>query len=869
MFSLSFLAVCLTLAQQPVIFTNARIHPVDRPVIERGTLLVRGGKIAALGPVGSMAIPADARVIDCEGKVIIPGLVDTHSHLGIFSRPGITANSDGNEGSGPIQPSLRAMDAVTPDDPGIRMALAGGLTTVNIMPGSGNAIGGQTVYVKLRGNTIEEMRVEAQGVEGGLKMANGENPKNFNFTRNKTAPATRMKTHALQREQFLKAREYQAKWADHEKKKAENPKATPPDRDLAMEPLVEVLERKRTVHFHCHRADDLMSALRLAREFNFEIVLQHASEGHRVAEELAALKANVSLTLLEAPGGKAEVVQLIEENAAALVKAGVRVAINTDDPVTESRFYLRTGAIAVRGGLTEAEALRALTLNPAIMLHLDHRLGSLTPGKDADFALLSGSPFSIYTQVLETWIEGVPRFQRDRAEDARHQAGGYALATSDKRWPGVTAPAAPPSVVTAPMVAGPAKGPLPARFAVRAGRLFNGKSFIINAVVVVNQGKIEAVGPASQVPVPPGIPVITAAEVTPGLIDAHGCGGISGGLNVPADQDQDEGTDPNQAEIRVLDAFNPDDGLLEFLRRQGVTVVHTTPGRKNAIAGQSAIFRTHGRTAEGMLLRSPAMLVVNLGESAKEAYSGKITTRMGVAALLRQALQQGKTQAEKPVDKDKPAPANPKTDALAAAASGKLPVLIAAHRADDIMTALRLRKEFGLDLKLALGTEAYLVLDEVKAAGVPVFLHPPMQRLAASMETIHSFSGSPRVLRLAGIPFALGSAFEGYVPKIRNVRSEAAMAAAQGLSREDALASVTHEAAKLLGISAERGAITPGRMADLVLYNGDPLESSTHVTHTLLEGRQVYSRAEYLELPLNRRGLSLSGSGGAGCCLGW
>ncbi|MCY2938871.1 MAG: hypothetical protein NTV55_11015 [Planctomycetota bacterium] len=227
MFSLSFLAVCLTLAQQPVIFTNARIHPVDRPVIERGTLLVRGGKIAALGPVGSMAIPADARVIDCEGKVIIPGLVDTHSHLGIFSRPGITANSDGNEGSGPIQPSLRAMDAVTPDDPGIRMALAGGLTTVNIMPGSGNAIGGQTVYVKLRGNTIEEMRVEAQGVEGGLKMANGENPKNFNFTRNKTAPATRMKTHALQREQFLKASEYQAKWADHEKKESRKPQGHP------------------------------------------------------------------------------------------------------------------------------------------------------------------------------------------------------------------------------------------------------------------------------------------------------------------------------------------------------------------------------------------------------------------------------------------------------------------------------------------------------------------------------------------------------------------------------------------------------------------------------------------------------------------
>jgi len=196
-------------------------------------------------------------------------------------------------------------------------------------------------------------------------------------------------------------------------------------------------------------------------------------------------------------------------------------------------------------------------------------------------------------------------------------------------------------------------------------------------------------------------------------------------------------------------------------------------------------------------------------------------------------------------------------------------VLIAAHRADDILTALRLKKEFKLDLKLALGTEAYLVLDPIKAAGVPVFLHPPMQRLASSMETMHSYTGSAMVLKKAGIPFALGSAFEGYVPKVRNVRSEAAMAASYGLSREDALASITFGAAKLLGIEATRGAIAPGRPADLVLFDGDPLESFTHVTHTVLDGRVVYSRAEYLQLPLNRRGLQLSGGVGGGCCLGW
>ena len=265
------LLALLGMAAPPIVLTGATVHPVDGPTIPKGVVVVRDGKIVSVGAVGTVAIPKGADIRDLTGLTLIPGLVDTHSHLGLFSRPGVSANSDGNEGSGPIQPALRALDAVSPDDPGIRMALSGGLTTANIMPGSGNAIGGQTVYVKMRGGTIEAMRVEGNGVLGGLKMANGENPKNFNFGSRKAAPGTRMKIFALQRETFLKARDYQALWARHREALAKDPKAVPPDRDIGMEPLVEVLERKRTVHFHCHRADDLMSALRLAKEFGFDL----------------------------------------------------------------------------------------------------------------------------------------------------------------------------------------------------------------------------------------------------------------------------------------------------------------------------------------------------------------------------------------------------------------------------------------------------------------------------------------------------------------------------------------------------------------------------------------------------------------------
>src|SRR5262249_41607639 len=205
-------------------------------------------------------------------------------------------------------------------------ALAGGVTTANIMPGSGNAIGGQTLYVKLRGAVIEAMRVLTGLVLGGIKFANGENPKGAYGLKGK-APATRMKIAALQREQLALARDYQRRWQAYHKALKEGKTPAPPDRDLNLEPLVEVLERKRTVHFHCHRADDIMTAVRLAREFNFEIVLQHCTEGYRVAEELARLGIWVSLTLVDSPGGKPEVLGLLEENAAILHKAGVKVAI--------------------------------------------------------------------------------------------------------------------------------------------------------------------------------------------------------------------------------------------------------------------------------------------------------------------------------------------------------------------------------------------------------------------------------------------------------------------------------------------------------------------------------------------------------------
>jgi imidazolonepropionase-like amidohydrolase len=855
-----------------VAYKGARIHTCAGHVIGRGVLLVHKGKIVAIGTEQEITIPAGADVRDVTGKTIIPGLVDTHSHIGIFGRPAVGSSADGNEITGPVQPGLRALDAINPNDPGIRMAVAGGVTTANIMPGSGNAIGGQTLYVKLRGSIVEAMRVLTDFILGGIKFANGENVIGA-YGKKGAAPSTRMKVAALQREQLVKAREYKRQWDTYKQAVADGKKATAPDRDINLEPLVEVLERKRTVHFHCHRADDIMTALRLSQEFKFELVLQHCTEGYRVADELAKAGAWVSLTLVDSPGGKPEVLGLLEENAAMLQKAGVLVAINTDDFITESRFLLRTGAIAVRGGMTEEQALKALTINGAKMLHLDHRCGSLEKGKDADFVVLSGAPFSVYTQVLQTYIEGEKVFDRTRHEDWTYQAGGFALADHN-RLPHQPAAVKPLPAVKAPALpSGAAKFQgTPKRFAVFAGRIHTvGKGTIADGVVLVEDGKITHVGPRGGFQLPANTPVLTAAVVTPGLIDTQTVVGVSGILNVPkADQDQDELSDPNQADLRVLDSFNPNEALLEFVREQGVTVVHTMPGRANVIAGQTGIFRTYGRTAEHMALKFPAGILVNLGEIPKNAYPGKLpSTRMGTANLLRTAFNAAQVYAKKraaATEDKRPAP-NLKLEALEMALKGELPVYFSAHRADDLMTALRLAEEYKLKPVLSLATEGYLIADKIAAANVPVIVHPTMQR-PSSMETFNAHLGNAAALANRKIPITIGTAFEGYVPKQRVLRYEAAMAMVNGLDFDRALGAVTLDAAKLLGIADRYGSIEAGKVADLVLYDGDPFEHATHVTHTVMDGRVVWNREEYLKLPFERRALPLVTGGGYGCCMG-
>ena len=394
---------------KPVAFIGAEVLPIAGQPIPAGTVVVADGKIVAVGPCVSTPVPADAERIECGGKVIMPGLVDTHSHVG---------GGWGGDASGPIQPDVRILDSINVRDAGFRKAVAGGLTTLNIMPGSGHLLSGQTVYAKLRkASTIDDLLIrDAAGrMLGGMKMANGTNSQ-----KEPPFPGTRSKSAALVRQKFLKAQDYRRKVAE-----AKGDPAKLPDRDLEMEGLVDVLEGRVIVHHHAHRADDLMTVLRLRDEFGFKVVLHHASEAWKIAPALAKAGAACSVIVVDAPGGKIEAMDMSLATGAVLEQAGVPCAFHTDDPVTDSRLFLRTAALGVRAGMSRPKALEALTLAGATILGLEQRIGTLEPGKDADLVVLSGDPLSVRTKVLQTWVEGRKVFDRDDPEDRLFAVGGY------------------------------------------------------------------------------------------------------------------------------------------------------------------------------------------------------------------------------------------------------------------------------------------------------------------------------------------------------------------------------------------------------------------------------------------------------------
>lgn len=355
---------------------------------------------------------------------------------------------------------------------------------------------------------------------------------------------------------------------------------------------------------------------------------------------------------------------------------------------------------------------------------------------------------------------------------------------------------------------------------------------IKNGVVLIKDGKIEAVGAEGSVTIPAGYKVMSAKVVTPGLIDAHTVVGLAGYLNQPHDQMQLEASAPMQPELRAIDAYNADERLVEWLRGLGITTIHTGHSQGALISGQTMIAKTWGKTVDEAAIVPAAMIAANLGDGALAGQGKSPGTRAKQVSMLRTELLKAEAAAKK-TDGAR----DLRTEMFVKLLKREIPLLVTANRAQDIMTALRIAKEFNLRIVLDGAAESYLVINEIKAAGVPVIIHATMARAGGETENLSMETASK--LKAAGIPVALQSGFEGYVPKTRVVLFEAAIAAANGLSQRDALATITIDAAKLLGIDNRVGSLAVGKDADLAMFDGDPFEYTSHCVGTIINGAVV------------------------------
>ncbi len=360
-----------------------------------GVLLIEDGKIAAVG--ADIEVPVEAEIIDASGQVVMPGMIDAHCHTGVFADGVGWIHSDGNEMTDPITPHLRAIDAIHPEDMAFKDLREAGITTINTGPGSGNLIGGQTAAIKTAGRTIDDMLV---AFPVGMKMALGENPKRV-YGEQKKTPSTRMGNAGVLREWLTKAQGYLEKSARHEKKLSEfhagAEGATEPEPfevDLKLEALARILRREIPVHIHAHRADDIMTAIRISEEFDLDLVLIHATEGYKIADILAKKMIPCVPGPILFSRAKVELRDMTPKNAGALANAGVKVAIQTDQ-MSAVRYLRLDAAIAVNQGMSDEDALRAITLAPAEILGIEDRVGSLEVGKDADIVILSGHPLDV------------------------------------------------------------------------------------------------------------------------------------------------------------------------------------------------------------------------------------------------------------------------------------------------------------------------------------------------------------------------------------------------------------------------------------------------------------------------------------------
>jgi len=832
-------------AQTPgvVAIRNATLVTASHGTINNGTIVMRDGKIAALGT--NVQIPAGAQIIEGKGKFVSPGIIDAHSHI---------ANDAINEGATAVSSMTGMGDVLNPLDIAIQRDLAGGVTTANILHGSANPIGGKTVVIKLKWGVSKAEELLFPGAMPGIKFALGENPKRpasgINQQGPRRYPTTRQGVEYVIRDAFTRAHAYRKQWQDYQKAKTANQDVMPPRRDLQLDALVEILDGKRLVHVHCYRADEILMMIRLAEEMGFKVAtFQHVLEGYKVAKEIAAHGAGGS-TFSDWWGYKIEAEDAIPGNASVMTAKGVTVSINSDSAEHARRLNTEAAKSVRWGDMNDDQAVAMVTINPAKQLRIDQRVGSLDVGKDADVVLWNAHPLSTYATVDKTFIDGIAYYDRDveiarvdmvEKEKATMNGGrggnGGRGAAATPPTPGnlfnlesqaidvkLNASGGTWSITNARIV--PVSGPV-----------------IEKGTIVIRGNKIQAIGANVA---PTGTKTIDArgASVYPGFIDAS----TDLGINEPGVrgyEDVSEMLDFNQM-LRTRVAYQSDSDAIPIARVEGITTAAIFMGG-GVITGEVPLMNLDGWTWEENMVRSSAGLALSFPGGGGGGRGGGGGGRGGGAGggagmaelerLLTQARAYG-ANATRTMDWN--------LEPLVPIVQKKQPFFVSAGSEQAVRDAIAWAERQGINIVIRTSPAAAVATaDLLKAKNVPVILNNVLA-MPQGEDAFHAANyQAAGQLSKAGVLFAFSS---GGYDNARLVPFQAAMSVAWGLDRDEAIKALTINAAKIFGADKALGTLEAGKIANLVVVSGDPLEIRSRIQHVVIGGREIPLESKHTEL---------------------
>ncbi len=784
-----------------VLLKNATVMPVSREAIPNCDILIRHGKIEQIQP--QIPPPENVKVIDLTGFFVMPGIIDTHCHFAISG--GV------NETSLSVVPEVRIRDVINSEDVQIYRALAGGVTTARLLHGSANCIGGQDAVIKLKYGENAAKLLVTDGPRG-VKFALGENVKRSAGR----FPNTRLGVEAVFIRAFTEAQEYKKQMEAYRRGETK----VEPRRDLRLEALSEILDNQIKVHCHCYRADEILMLLRVADRFGVKVQsLQHVLEGYKVAPEIARHGASCS-PFSDWWAYKWEAADAIPYCAALLHEAGISVCLKSDSNELMRHMYQEATKLVKYGGLSEVEALKTITLNGAKQLGLAHRLGSIEVGKDADLAIFNGHPLNGYARVEMTLVEGEVFFERKERKPYPAAAQGPTMTPAKT----VSLPSTDRLLLVDATIH-PVSGPVLEKGTIE---VVQGKIVAVRSTTNDDRRRVGAVD-------------ASGLHVYPGMIDAGTVLGLVEVESAGETVDHAEAGD-FQPDLRASTGINPDSELISVTRANGVLTVVTRP-TGGVIAGQGALVNLAGWVPAEMAVIDPLALHLQLpggfpgigrgspfGLAARGAASRERDAKIKrLTDLCKQAIIHDRARKERPET-----PANPRLEALAPYAKGEKPVIIQASRKEEILAALKLADDLKLKIILAGGIDAWKVTDEIKKRNVPVILGPTLSLPYESYDPYDAPFACAARLHEAGIKFCIRSTGDS---NTRNLPYHAAMAVSYGLPPEEGLKAVTLYPAEILGVQDKLGSLESGKLANVMITNGDPLQATTQVVGLIIAGK--------------------------------